>query len=93
MPKTAKIAPNPLGQKLSPTVTAANHGISIDYLGRLRREGELMPGIHYMVLNPRAKCPTYRYFSGAIENYFANRDDPEAHLAWIEKQLNGRQRQ
>jgi hypothetical protein len=68
---------------LRPADAANAQAISTGYLAELRRDGRLREGIHYRQIAPGR----YRYYSDAIDHFFAHRTEPEEHERWIQQQL------
>ena len=68
---------------LRPADAANAQAISTGYLAELRRNGLLREGIHYREIAP----DRYRYYSDAIDHFFAHRKDPEEHERWIRERV------
>ena len=68
---------------LRPADAAAAQAISTGYLAELRRSGLLREGIHYRQIAP----DRYRYYSDAIDHFFAHRTEPDEHERWIRERV------
>jgi hypothetical protein len=78
-----------LGASLTPRQAAALFTIGLETLGKMRREGRFIKGVHYQERAGTGGRSGYVYFQRACTHLRDNMGDPVAHDRWLNREFLG----